>query len=141
MVRAPTMFLGAILAVARGSDAAPPANHVDKATVDAALSRFVDSGALVGISALVYEDGREAYFGAFGQADREARRPMARDTLVQIFSMTKPIAGVALMSLYEAGMFQLDDPLSKYCPEFTTFAFMREWIRMARSATSRCAVR
>ena len=43
---------------------------------------------------------------------------MTRDTLVQIFSMTKPITGVALMSLYEAGKFQLDDPLAKYAPEF-----------------------
>ncbi len=58
------------------------------------------------------------YFGAFGQADREAGKPMTRDTLVQIFSMTKPITGVALMSLYEAGKFDLDDPLSKYAPEF-----------------------
>ncbi|MGB6306592.1 MAG: serine hydrolase domain-containing protein, partial [Steroidobacteraceae bacterium] len=65
-----------------------------------------------------YENGREAYFGAFGQADREAGKPMTRDTLVQIYSMTKPITGVALMTLYEAGKFQLDDPLSKYLPEF-----------------------
>jgi CubicO group peptidase (beta-lactamase class C family) len=43
---------------------------------------------------------------------------MTRDTLVQIFSMTKPITGVALMTLYEAGKFQLDDPLAKYAPEF-----------------------
>jgi CubicO group peptidase (beta-lactamase class C family) len=70
------------------------------------------------VSALVYEDGHEAYFGAFGQADREAGKPMTRDTLVQIFSMTKPITGVALMSLYEAGKFQLDDRLDKYAPEF-----------------------
>ena len=71
---------------------------------------------LVGVSALIYQDGHEAYFGAFGQADREAGKPMTRDTLVQIFSMTKPITGVALMSLYEAGKFQLDDPLAKYAP-------------------------
>ncbi len=94
------------------------ASHVDKATVDAALSGFIQSKALVGVSALVYQDGHEAYFGAFGQADREAGRPMTRDTLVQIFSMTKPITGVALMTLYEAGKFQLDDPLAKYAPEF-----------------------
>jgi CubicO group peptidase (beta-lactamase class C family) len=43
---------------------------------------------------------------------------MSRDTLVQIFSMTKPITGVALMTLYEAGKLQLDDPVSKYLPEF-----------------------
>ena len=96
--------------------AAPP---IDKARIDAALSSIIHSNALVGVSALVYQDGHEAYFGAFGNADREAGRPMARDTLVQIFSMTKPVTGVALMSLYEEGKFNLDDPLSKYAPEFT----------------------
>ncbi len=94
------------------------ATLVNKAKIDTALSRFIESHALVGVSALVYEDGQEAYFGAFGQADREANKPMTRDTLVQIFSMTKPITGVALMSLYEAGKFQLDDPVAKYAPEF-----------------------
>jgi CubicO group peptidase (beta-lactamase class C family) len=94
------------------------AGKIDKARIDAALSGFIESKALVGVSALVYEDGYEAYFGAFGQADREAGKPMTRDTLVQIFSMTKPIAGVAFMSLYEAGKFQLDEPLSRYAPEY-----------------------
>jgi CubicO group peptidase (beta-lactamase class C family) len=91
---------------------------IDKAAIDRALSGFIESKALVGVSALVYAAGQEAYFGAFGQADRESGRPMTRRTLVQIFSMTKPITGVALMSLYEAGKFQLDDPLVKYAPEF-----------------------
>jgi len=85
--------------------------QIDKSKIDAALSGFIQSRALVGVSALVYENGKEAYFGAFGYADREAGRPMTRDTLVQIMSMTKPITGVALMTLYDAGKFQLDDPL------------------------------
>jgi CubicO group peptidase (beta-lactamase class C family) len=50
-------------------------------------------------------------------ADREAKRPMARDTIVQIYSMTKPITGVALMTLWEEGKFRLDDPVAKYIPE------------------------
>ena len=108
----------AMLAVLLGPPAALGADRIDKAAIDAALSRFTESKALVGVSALVYEDGHEAYFGAFGQADREAGKPMTRDTLVQIFSMTKPIIGVALMTLYEAGKFQLDDRLDKYAPEF-----------------------
>jgi Beta-lactamase len=112
------MMAGAIFAVAHASEAALAASRVDKAKIDAALSRFTEAGTLVGISALVYEGGQEVYFGAFGQADREAGKPMTRDTLVQIFSMTKPITGVALMTLYEAGKFKLDDPLAKYAPEF-----------------------
>jgi CubicO group peptidase (beta-lactamase class C family) len=43
---------------------------------------------------------------------------MQRNAIVQIYSMTKPITGVALMTLYEQGKFKLDDPLSKYLPEF-----------------------
>ena len=108
----------AMLAVLLGPPAALGAGRIDKAAIDAALSRFTESKALVGVSALVYEDGHEAYFGAFGKADREAGKPMTRDTLVQNYSMTKPIIGVALMTLYEAGKFQLDDRLDKYAPEF-----------------------
>lgn len=92
--------------------------RIDKARIDAAIGGFVKSNQLVGVSALVYQDGQEAYFGAFGLADREAKRPMARDTLVQIYSMTKPVTGVALMMLFDAGKFQLDEPVSKYLPEF-----------------------
>lgn len=114
----------AILAVL-GSAVALGAGKIDKATIDAALSHFTESKALVGVSALVYEDGHEAYFGAFGQADREAGKPMTRDTLVQIYSMTKPIAGVALMTLYEAGKFQLDDRLDKYARNPRRFSALR----------------
>lgn len=90
-----------------------------KSRIDATLKRFIDSGKIAGVSALIFEKGKEVYFNAFGYADREAKRPMDRNTLVRIFSMTKPVTGVALMTLYEKGAFQLDDPLSKYCPEFT----------------------
>lgn len=91
---------------------------IDRARLDAALKAMVDSGRAVGVSALVWRDGRERYFGTAGMADREAGKPMRRDTLVQIFSMTKPVTGVALMQLWEQGKFALDDPLSRYLPEF-----------------------
>lgn len=91
---------------------------VDPAVIDSALKSLVDSKQIVGASALVFERGKEAYFGAFGLADRENNKPMARDTIVQIFSMTKPVTGVALMQLYERGKFELDAPLSVYLPEF-----------------------
>jgi CubicO group peptidase (beta-lactamase class C family) len=97
---------------------APPL--VQPAVIDAALKSMVDSKQIVGVSALVYERGQEAYFGAFGLADRENGELMTRDTIVQIFSMTKPVTGVALMQMYERGKFQLDDPLEKYAPEFAS---------------------
>lgn len=89
-----------------------------KQRIDATLKSFIDSNKTVGLSALVFEKRKEAYFNAFGFADREAGRAMDRSTIVRIFSMTKPITGVALMTLYEKGLFRLDDPLSKYLPEF-----------------------
>ena len=89
-----------------------------KARIDSTLRTYVASGRVAGASALVWEKGREVYFGAFGMADREANRPMTRDVIAQIFSMTKPVTDVALMQLYEQGKFRLDDPLAKYLPEF-----------------------
>lgn len=89
-----------------------------KARLDSTLRAYVQSGRVVGVSAVVWEKGAERYFNAFGLADREAGRPMSRDAIVQIYSMTKPITGVALMQLYEQGKFKLDDPLANYLPEF-----------------------
>ena len=89
-----------------------------KARIDATLKNFIDSSKIVGVSALIFEKGKEVYYNAYGYADREAKIPMNRNTIVRIYSMTKPIVGVALMTLYEKGAFQLDDPLSKYAPEF-----------------------
>lgn len=96
----------------------PHRSLINKARIDVALKGFTDNSAPAGVSALIYENGKEAYFGAFGMADREAGRPMRRDTLAQIYSMTKPITGVVLMMLYEEGKFTLDDPLAKHAPEF-----------------------
>jgi CubicO group peptidase (beta-lactamase class C family) len=98
--------------------AIPAQPLVVPAAIDSALKSLVDSKQIVGASALVYERGQEAYFGAFGLADRENNKPFARDTVVQIFSMTKPVTGVALMQLYERGKFELDAPLAVYAPEF-----------------------
>jgi len=94
------------------------ASAFNRAPIDTTLQGFVQRGQIAGVSALVFKDGREVYFGAFGYADREAQRPMARDTLVQIYSMSKPVTGVALMQLYEQGRFLMDDPLARHLPEF-----------------------
>lgn len=93
-------------------------NEVARARIDSTLKSMVDSGRNAGVSALVWEKNKEVYFNAFGLADREANVAMDRNTIVRIFSMTKPITGTALMTLYEKGAFQLDDPVAKYAPEF-----------------------
>jgi CubicO group peptidase (beta-lactamase class C family) len=121
-----TMATLAAEPAARAAPAATPAPAlveappllIEPAAIDAALKSLVDSQKIVGVSGLVYQRGSEVYFGAFGFADRENSKPMARDTIAQIWSMTKPVTGVALMKLYERGKFQLDDPLETYAPEF-----------------------
>lgn len=89
-----------------------------KARIDSALKAQVDAGKIAGVSALIVEKNKEVYFNSFGQADKEASKAFDRNTVVRIYSMTKPVTGVALMKLYEEGKFQLDDELSKYLPEF-----------------------
>ena len=82
------------------------------------IEGIVDEGRTVGASALVWHRDEEACFFAAGDAVREDSRPFARDTLIQVFSMTKPVTGVALMQLWEKGNFGLDDPLEWYLPEY-----------------------
>ncbi len=94
--------------------------RIDAQRISAALDAMVNDGRAAGVSALVWHGGREAYFGAAGFADREGGRKMTRDAIAQIYSMTKPVTGVALMQLWEQGKFGLDDPLSRYLPEFET---------------------
>ena len=96
----------------------PTGFALNRRRIDAALRQMVTAGRVAGASALIWQHGAERYFGAAGDADREAKRPMRRDTLVQIFSMTKPVTGVALMQLWEQGKFGLDDPLARYLPAF-----------------------
>lgn len=82
------------------------------------MAGMVSSGRAAGVSALIAIDNKEVFFGTAGHADREAARPMKRDAIAQIYSMTKPVTGVALMQLWEQGKFGLDDSLSAHLPEF-----------------------
>ena len=79
---------------------------------------YIDSGKIAGCQTLVSRRGQLAYYSALGQMDRERERPMADDTIFRIFSMTKPITSVALMTLYEQGYFQLNDPVHRVIPEW-----------------------
>jgi CubicO group peptidase (beta-lactamase class C family) len=103
---------------ALSSSRTPVINDVARHRIDSTLESLTNAGEIAGVSAVVWEQGREVYWGSFGMADRAKNRPMTRDVIVQIFSMTKPITGVALMTLFEQGKFKLDDPLSMYLPEF-----------------------
>ncbi|MDY6949581.1 MAG: serine hydrolase domain-containing protein, partial [Pseudomonadota bacterium] len=86
--------------------------------LDARMRHYVDTGQVAGVVTLIARHGKIAHFDAYGWADRETRQPMKHDTVVRMYSMTKPLTSVALLMLYEEGKFQLDEPLEKYIPEF-----------------------
>ncbi len=80
--------------------------------------RLVDDGKLAGVTTMVARRGRVAHLHSCGLASRESGAPMAADTIVRIYSMTKPLTSLAIMMLYEQGLFQLDDPVSRFLPYF-----------------------
>ena len=82
------------------------------------MQALIDDGSLAGITTMISRHGKIAHFGTFGHQDLEAGVEMSEDTIFRIYSMTKPITGVALMILYEEGKFRLSDPVHRYIPEF-----------------------
>jgi CubicO group peptidase (beta-lactamase class C family) len=88
------------------------------AYLDEHLQRYISSGTLTGTLTVVYHRGQVAHWSAQGLRDRERGQPVTDDTIFRIYSMTKPIASVALMQLYERGLVQLDDPVHCYIPSW-----------------------
>ena len=86
--------------------------------LDGYLQGYIDQGKLMGSSFAFMRRGQLVYSKHFGHADEASGRAMADDTILRIYSMSKPITSVGLLTLYEQGRFQLDDPLEKYLPEF-----------------------
>ena len=86
---------------------------------------YIGPGKIAGCQVGVARHGHLAYFKSFGQMDLARGKPTADDTIYRIYSMTKPITSVALMTLYEKGYFQLNDPVSRYVPSWKDH---RVWI-------------
>ena len=86
--------------------------------LNAGMQKLVDDGRLAGITTMIARDGKIVHEEAFGYRDLDAQDPMPKDAIFRIYSMTKPITGVALMMLYEEGLFRLSDPVEKFIPEF-----------------------
>ena len=80
--------------------------------------RYIDPGKITGCQVAVLRRGAVAHHSVLGLADRERNTPVGDDTVWRIYSMTKPIAAVALMTLYERGYFQLTDPVARFIPEW-----------------------
>lgn len=88
------------------------------ARIDAMCQEAVAEGQVPGMVALVARKGKIVFHNAYGMADNEAGEAMKKDAIFRIASQTKAITSTAVMMLWEEGKFQLDDPVSKYIPEF-----------------------
>jgi CubicO group peptidase (beta-lactamase class C family) len=86
--------------------------------LDSAMQGIVDKKQLAGIVTLLARHGKVVQHKAYGLQDIDSQTPMQLDTIVRIYSMTKPIAGAAMMMLYEEGKWQPSDPIAKHIPEF-----------------------
>jgi CubicO group peptidase (beta-lactamase class C family) len=85
--------------------------------LDALLEREIGAGRLSGMVVAVARHG-EVVQRTYGYMNLETREKMRDDALFRLYSMTKPVASVALLTLYEQGLFHLTDPLDKYIPQF-----------------------
>ncbi len=91
------------------------------------MQQLVDNGLLAGITTMISRRGQVVDFQTYGQRDIQARDPMEEDAIFRIYSMSKPITGVALMTLYEEGKFRLSDPVQRYIPEFRDLKVAASW--------------
>jgi CubicO group peptidase (beta-lactamase class C family) len=89
------------------------------------MSRYISQGKIAGALTLVSRRGQMVWLSPLGQMDRERSKPMRADTLFRIYSMTKPIASVALMMLHERAAFALSDPVSRWIPEWDNLPVYR----------------
>ena len=82
------------------------------------MQGYVDQKKIAGLSTMIARKGKVVHFEQVGQLDKELNKPMTEDAVFRIYSMTKPIICVALMTLYEQGRFQLTDTVAKFIPAF-----------------------
>ena len=86
--------------------------------IDSTIVRSINNGEIPGAVALIARNGKIAYHKSFGYADVASKTKMDKNSIFRIASMTKAITSVGVMVLYERGHFMLNDPVSKYLPEF-----------------------
>ena len=86
--------------------------------IDHMCREAVETGSIPGVVALVARNGKIVFWNAYGMADNETGRELKRDDIFRIASQSKAITATAVMMLWEEGLFRLDDPISKFIPEF-----------------------
>ena len=97
--------------------------------ITATIDKFVDAGSLAGAATLVWQDGKVIQTAGVGWRDIELKLPIERNTLFRIASMTKPITSMLALMLFDEGRFDLNDPITRWAPEFSQ-------MRVLRSSTS-----
>jgi len=121
-------FIVSVVSQTKSIQSSPPLSEASPASVgmsperlqriDDMLKNAIDENQIPGAVALVARKGKILYYKTFGMADNEANRPLKRDDIFRICSQSKAITATAVMMLWEQGKFKLDDPISKYIPEF-----------------------
>jgi CubicO group peptidase (beta-lactamase class C family) len=109
-----------------GEQAASGFTEAALAQIAPALQGVIDAGDLSGFVTLVWRKGEVAQVLTLGQRDIEAGLPMTRDTLFRIASMTKPVTSIAALMLLEEGKLRLEDPITKWLPEFADMQVLKD---------------
>src|SRR4030095_3571465 len=107
--------LGAARPTARPQDVGLSGDRLKR--VSELMQRLIDAKTFSGAVTLVSRNGRIAHFEARGRMHLESKKPMQKDAIFRIMSMTKPVVGVAVMMLVEEGKIRLTDPVGKFIPQ------------------------
>ena len=92
--------------------------------LDTAMAKVVADGRVAGMTTLLVRHGKVVEFNTYGKSDLSTGAAMSKDQIVRIYSMSKPITGVAMMILFEEGKWRLDDPVTKFLPELKDMKVM-----------------
>ena len=93
--------------------------------ITASISKIVNAGSLAGAATLVWQDGKVIQTAGVGWRDIELNLPIERNTLFRIASMTKPITSTVALMLFDEGRFALNDPITRWAPEFSQMRVLR----------------
>jgi CubicO group peptidase (beta-lactamase class C family) len=95
-------------------------------SLDDYMAKVVADGRVAGMTTLLARHGKVVEFKTYGKTSLETGQPMPKDEIFRIYSMSKPLTGVAMMILFEQGKWRLDDPVTRYVPEFKNLKVMVE---------------
>ena len=87
--------------------------------------RYIDDKKVANITTMVNRNGKIVYYESFGNRGFDDNKEIKKDDLYRIYSMTKPIVSVAIMQLYEKGLFHLNDPIKNFLPEFKNLKYKK----------------